>query len=115
MEFKNPNALEHTQTGLIRSHVFFCDPQASWQKPQVENNHKLIRRILPRGKSLDHLRSADVLLITNHINSVIRDNLNNRTPFDLMISEDEKKLLSLLQLQPIPPDEVVLKPTLIKR
>ncbi len=45
VEFKNPNALEHTRTGLIRSHLFFCDPQASWQKPQVENNHRLIRRI----------------------------------------------------------------------
>ena len=31
VEFKNPNALEHTRPGLIRTHVFFCDPQASWQ------------------------------------------------------------------------------------
>jgi hypothetical protein len=45
---------------------------------------------------------------------VIRENLDNRTPFDLMVSKDEKKLLSLLQLQPIPPDEVVLKPALLK-
>ena len=115
VEFKDVDSLEYDHSGLPRARLFYCDPQASWQKPQVENNHKLIRRILPRGKSLDHLRSADVLLITNHINSVIRDNLNNRSPFDLMISEDEKKLLSLLQLQPIPPYEVVLKPTLIKR
>ena len=35
VEFKNPNALEHTRPGFIRTHVFFCDPQASWQKPHV--------------------------------------------------------------------------------
>ena len=35
VEFKNPQALEHTRTGLSRTRVFFCDPQASWQKPQV--------------------------------------------------------------------------------
>lgn len=31
VEFKNPQALEHTRTGLSRTRVFFCDPQASWQ------------------------------------------------------------------------------------
>lgn len=115
VEFKDVLSLEYAPNGLPRTRLFYCDPQASWQKPQVENNHKLIRRILPKGKRLDFLKSSDVLLISNHINSVIRDNLGDRTPFDLMVSEDEKKLLSLLQLQPIPPDEVVLKPALIKR
>ncbi|MBR0469272.1 MAG: IS30 family transposase [Mogibacterium sp.] len=115
VEFKDVLSLEYGPDGLPRTRLFYCDPQASWQKPQVENNHKLIRRILPKGKSLTPLSSSDVLLITRHINSVIRENLGNRTPFDLMVSEDEKKLLSLLQLQPIPPDEVVLRPALIKR
>lgn len=115
VEFKDVLSLEYGPGGLPRTRLFYCDPQASWQKPQVENNHKLIRRIIPRGTRLDPLKTADVILICNHINSVIRENLGGRTPFDLMVSEDEKKLLSLLQLHPIPPDEVVLKPALIKR
>ncbi len=114
VEFKNPDALEHTRTGLIRSHLFFCDPQASWQKPQVENNHRLIRRILPKGTSFNKLSTGDVNLICCHINSVLRENLGNKTPFDLMDSKDEKKLLSALNLSPIPPDEVILSPKLIK-
>lgn len=115
VEFKNPQALEHTRTGLSRTRVFFCDPQASWQKPQVENNHRLIRRILPKGVSFSPLTVADVTLICCHINSVLRENLDNKTPFDLMDSKDGKKLLSLLQLSPIPPDEVTLSPKLLKR
>lgn len=114
VEFKNPNALEHTRNGLIRSHVFFCDPQASWQKPQIENNHRLIRRVLPKGSSFNQLTTEDVHLICCHINSVLRENLNDKTPFDLMDSTDEKKLLSALNLSPIPPDEVILSPRLIK-
>ena len=114
VEFKDVDSLEYSPSRLPRTRIFYCDPQASWQKPQVENNHKLIRRILPKGHRLDTLKSSDVMLITNHINSVIRDNLNHKTPFEMMVSEDEKKLMSLLQLQPIPPDEVVLKPILIK-
>lgn len=114
VEFKNPNALEHTKTGLIRSHLFFCDPQASWQKPQVENNHLLVRRILPKGTSFNTLTVSDVALTCRHVNSVFRENLGGRTPFDLMDSADEKKLLSALNLSPIPPDEVNLSPRLLK-
>ena len=114
VEFKNPNALEHTRTGLLRTHLFFCDPQASWQKPQVENNHRLIRRILPKGTSFNKLNTSDVSILCCHINSVIRENLDNKTPFDLMGSKDYKKLLSALNLSPIPPDEVILSPKLLK-
>ena len=115
VEFKNPKALEHTTNGLVRSHVFFCDPQASWQKPQVENNHRLIRRILPKGTSFNKLTLKDINLISCHVNSVVRENLNNKTPFELMVSEDEQKLLSALNLSSIPPDEVILKPKLINQ
>lgn len=114
VEFKNPDALERTRTGLYRTQLFFCDPQASWQKPQVENNHRLIRRILPKGTSLTPLSVEDTRVVCCHINSVMRENLGNKTPFDLMESADEKKLLSALNLSTIPPDEVVLNPNLIK-
>lgn len=115
VEFKDPNSLEHSSNGYPRTRVFYCDPQASWQKPQVENNHKLIRRILPKGTSFNTLTKEDTLLITCHINSVLREQLKDKTPFELMSSKNEKKLLSLLNLSPIPPDEVILKPALMKR
>ena len=35
VEFKDPEALEYTSTGLPRTRIFYCDPQASWQKPQA--------------------------------------------------------------------------------
>ena len=106
--------MEHTRPGLPRSRVFFCDPQASWQKPQVENNHRLGGRILPKGTSFNQLNVSDVSLICCHINSVHREHLENKTPFELMDSADERKLLSALNLSPIPPDEVILSPKLIK-
>jgi len=115
VEFKDVNSLEYSIKGYPRTRMFYCDPQASWQKPQVENNHKLIRRILPKHESFNALDSTDVKLITCHINSVVREQLGNCTPFDLMTSEDEKKLLSLLELSPIPRDDVLLKPTLLKQ
>lgn len=103
--------------GIICTSI--CDNYDSFQcdlldKPHVENNHRLIRRIIPKGTSLNKLNVEDTRLVCCHINSVIRDNLDGKTPFDLMDSADEKKLLSALNLSPIPPDEVILSPKLIK-
>lgn len=114
VEFKNPHELEFTETGTRRTRLFYCDPQASWQKAQVEKNHVLIRRILPKGTSFLLLNEEDIYLITCHINSVSRELFQNKTPFDLMQTELQKKLLDTLGLHAIPPDDVVLKPKLIK-
>jgi IS30 family transposase len=115
VEFKGPHDLEFGENGARRTHVFYCDPQASWQKPHVEKNHTLIRRILPKGTSFSFLTDGDVSLITRHINSVPRESFDNRTPFDLMTSPEQKKLLEFLKLSPIPLDDVLLKPALLKR
>ena len=114
MEFKDPDSLEHATNGCQRTRIFFCDPQASWQKPHVEKNHVLIRRILPKGSSFTPFTQQDINLITCHINIVAREQFENKTPFDLMTSAKYKKLLASLNLSPIPPDEVYLKPALLK-
>ncbi|MDD5865943.1 MAG: IS30 family transposase [bacterium] len=113
-EFKDPISLENSENGVPRTTIFYCDPQASWQKPFVETNHRLIRRIIPKGHSLDSLSLSDTNLIVCHINSLVRESLDGCTPFDLMTSSHQKKLLSVLDLHPIPPDEVNLTPNLIK-
>ena len=115
VEFKGPHDLEFTASGVRRTRLFYCDPQASWQKPHVENNHTLIRRIVPKGTSFSFLDDQKVHLITEHINSVPREMFDNRTPFELMTSEEEKKLLEFLKLTPVPHDEVLLKPALLKK
>ena len=115
VEFKGSHHLEFTENGARRTRVFYCDPQASWQKGRVEKNHVLIRQILPKGTSLRALEDTDIHLVTCHVNSVVRELFENQTPFDLMKKEEHKKLLDTLALSPIPPDEVCLKPKLLKR
>ena len=71
--------------------------------------------ILMLQQALKELEDIDVHLITCHINSVVRELFENQTPFELMQKEEHKKLLAVLALSPIPPDEVCLKPRLLKR
>ena len=115
VEFKGSHHLEFTENGARRTRVFYCDPQASWQKGRVEKNHVLIRQILPKGTSFRLLEDTDIHLITRHVNSVVRELFENQTPFDLMQKEEHQKLLKTLALFPIPADEVCLKPKLLKR
>ena len=51
-EFSKPIQFEvNIDTGEIRSKIFYCDAQMPSQKPHVENNHNLVREILPNGQN----------------------------------------------------------------
>lgn len=51
LEFSNPSAIERDTGGIRRTNMYFCDPNAPFQKGAIEVNHELIRRILPKGTS----------------------------------------------------------------
>ena len=114
-EFSNPIAIECDRTtGAIRTDVFYCDPCAAFQKGSAEKNHEEIRKVLPKGTSFDNLKQKDINIMMDHINSYSRLSLNDRTPYDtfkfLFGEEAIKKLGSNL----IPPNEICLKPSLLK-
>jgi IS30 family transposase len=113
-EFSNPTALEHDALGNSRSRVFYCDPNASFQKPSVELNHVFIRRILPKGASFDHLTQTDINIMMSHINSYSREKLNNRTPLDLFGVLYGDSVIEKLGQCKMPANEILLKPSLLK-
>lgn len=113
-EFKKVDELEFTVEGKRRTRVFYCDPQASWQKPHLEKNHEFIRYVIPRGKSLNSYTQDDMKLLMNHINSISRAKLDGKCPYELVVTEEMKKMLNLLDLKIIPADEVHMTPTLLK-
>lgn len=69
-EFANVSAIENNLAGECETHLFFCDPYKSCQKPKVEKNHTLFRDIVPKGNSFDHFTQDTVNLIFSHVNSV---------------------------------------------
>lgn len=114
-EFKDPWAIERSPDGKRRTRVFFCDPYKSNQKGRLEKNHEFIRYILPKGRSMHNLNDNQVKLMACHINSVARDSLNGRCPFDLAKLLLSEKVLLRLGLHQIPPDQVTLKPALLHK
>ena len=115
-EFKRTAELEYDEDLLPRTSLYYCDPMASWQKPHIEKNHEFIRYVIPRGRSLNPYTDEDITLLMNHINSTKRPGLGNKSPYELVADDDEdmQELLRLLKMDPIPADEVHLKPSLFK-
>ena len=117
-EFKKVDELELTsdETGFLvyRTSLFYCDPMASWQKGCIEKNHEFVRYAIPKKKSLNPYNQDDITLLMNHINSIKRPGLGNKSPYELVEEDDEDfhELMRLLKMHLIPPNEVHLMPDL---
>ena len=112
-EFEKIKQFELDAHGDSRLNIFYCDPMQSSQKPHVENNHNYVRDIIPNAYPLDKLTQTDIDLMFSHINSTPRRSLADKTPYELFIFLYGKKTADLLNILPIPRDEVVLKPSLL--
>lgn len=123
-EFSNPKMVEffrpdpeHNPTKLERrTWMFFCDPYRSTQKPHVENNHLLVRRVMPKGTSFDCLRQEHVDRAMSHVNSYPRLSLDGKTPYDEFVSfygERGREFLEKLNIRRVGADFVTLDPSLL--
>jgi IS30 family transposase len=114
-EFSNPKAIEFGSSSLRRSYVFYCDPSSPHQKGAIEVNHTLIRRILKKGSTFDHLTQEDILLVMNHINSYKRKKLNDKSPYDAFSFYYGEEILAKLGYVPVPAGDINLTPKLLKK
>lgn len=115
-EFFNPISIETDyKTGEILSHLFYCDPSASWQKGSIEKNHEYIRYVLPKGFSFNELTQDDCFLLASHINSTSRIILNNKTPYEAISLLMNKELIDKFNIVKIKPDDVNLSSSLLKK
>lgn len=112
-EFSNPIALETAPDGTRRTHLFYCDPCASWQKGRVERNHEFLRLVLPKGSSFDHLTQDHIDTVLSHVNSYSRPGLNDKTPFELFEFTYGSNILKALGIRRIPANDITLKPSLL--
>ena len=119
-EFSNPSKIECRDRAPIglscwRTHLYYCDAGSPYQKGAIEVNHELIRRILPKGTSFDHLTQEDIFLMMNHINSYKRKKLNNRSPYETFSFYHGEDVLEKLACRQVPAKDIMLKPALLKK
>lgn len=113
-EFSNPKAIEFDKQGNQRTHLFYCNPSAPYQKPHCENNHEMIRRIVPKGTEWSQYTQTQINLMMSHINSYARKALGNKSPYEVFAFQYGEELLKVFNLELIPADEIILTPALLK-
>ncbi len=114
-EFSNPMRIETDLNGEIRTRVFYCDRNRPDQKGSIEVTHEFIRRIIPRGQSLELYMQEDIDLMMSHINSYGRKRLNDVSPYDMFTLMYGQETAELLGIRKIPYDEINLTPKLLKK
>lgn len=114
-EFSNPKALEFDRQGNRRTHVFYCDASAPYQKGSAERNHEFIRMFIPKGSSFDDYTQQDISLMMDHINSYSRAGLGNKCPYEMMGFFYGNKMLDLLGCHRIAADSVTLDKSIFRQ
>lgn len=114
-EFFDVNNIECMhETGEYITHLFFCEPHMSCQKGMIEKNHEFIRYVLPKGSSFKRIDQEECDLIMNNINSLCRDSLNGKCPYEAMLFLCDEYILKRLNCYYIKPDDVILNNSLLK-
>lgn len=107
-EFSNPVAIEIDSDGVIRTKLFYCEPNSPGQKGSAERNHEFIRYFVPKGHSFDNLTQEQITLMMNHINSYGRSSLGDKSPYDMFEFMYGKDILEILDCEKIAPKDVTL-------
>lgn len=109
-EFINIESIISTSDKI---NLFYCHPYASFEKGSIENNHELIRRVIPKGVSLKTYTQDEINILCSHINSLYRESLDGKCPFDLVEQYIHADKIELLGLKKINPLDVCLIPELL--
>ena len=122
-EFTDIEGMERSCTvpGEQRTMIFFCEPNRSDQKGSCEVNHRLLRRIIPKRTSYEDKRNMPIhgfrqyhmTIISNHINSYPRPDMNYMPPYAVAMPVLPKEFFDNLGLELIPCTDVILKPSLV--
>ena len=113
-EFSCVSEIENDISNLRETRVFFCEPNAPYEKPHIEKNHTLFRDIVPTGSSFDNFTQETVNLIFSHMNAVKRKQFNGKSAYDLFSFTYSAELANALGISFIDPKNVIQSPLLLK-
>jgi len=113
-EFKDPEYFENNDN-ISYAKLFYCNPGKSYEKGALEVLHEYPRRFIPKGQDITPYSDEDILKMINNVNSVPRNGLKGRTPYDLMTEKIGAENLEKLGLIRIPNEEVILNSSIFKK
>lgn len=90
-EFAFANRIEYNASGERRTSAYYCHPYTSCERGSNENANRLIRRWLPKGKSLKNFTQEQALGLTRWMNNYPREILGWKTPAEVFLEDCKKQ------------------------
>lgn len=72
-----------SEAEVYGTQVYFAHPYSSWERPVNERSNRMLRRFMPKGKSMFGYTDEQVLMFSDEMNSTPRKRLGYRTPEEL--------------------------------
>ena len=113
-EFSAPSAIEFDDAPVTWTRIYYCDPNCAYQKPEIESGHRLLRMVLPKGRSMNPYSQDDIDLLMSHVNSYRRKALGGKSPIEVFAGFHGNSIIRDLGLRPIDANDINLTPRLLK-
>ena len=97
VEFLDWQSIEKSslKEGSRRTQVYFAHPYSAWERGSNENHNRMIRRFIPKGRSMATVTESEVKDIENWMNNYPRKILGYKTPNQLVLELTKSRFANL--------------------
>ena len=67
----------------LGTEIYFAHPYSAWERPVNERTNRILRRFIPKGRSIHNYTHEQILMFADEINATPRKRLGYRTPEEL--------------------------------
>ena len=71
----------------LGTQIYFAHPYSSWERPVNERMNRVLRKFMPKGKSMNGFTPEQILMFADEINATPTKRLGYRTPEELFETE----------------------------
>ena len=91
-----------------RCKIFYCEAGKPYQKGNVENIHRILRRYIHKGVDLSNYSQDDINFIVSNINSMYKSKYKNKFPIELFKERFSKIILDKLSIEEIACEDIIV-------
>ena len=91
-----------------RFKIFYCETGKPYQKGNVENIHRILRRYIPKGVDLYNYSQDDINFIVLNINSMYKPKYKNKFLIELFKERFSKIILNKLSIEEIESEDIII-------
>ena len=93
---------------IRRFKIFYCETGKPYQKGNVENIHRILRRYIPKGVDLFNYSQDDINFIVLNINSMYKPKYKNKFLIELFKERFSKIILNKLSIEEIESEDIII-------